>query len=173
MTEVPNNRIASSGFDEESLTTAERTEIDHELTHYPHKQAATIEALKIVQNHQRWVSDGKLKAIAAYLEISPEAVESVATFYNKIYRLPVGQQVVGICNSVTCWSLGYQQLMDQACSTLNVVPGEASAGNRFTVLPAPCLGACDKAPVMMVEDQLIERVTPDILARILTQESDT
>lgn len=164
MTEViQQNIIAKTGGRKSTpivpLSKSERAEIDHELTHYPHKQAATIEALKIVQKHQRWVSDGKLKAIADYLEISAEDVESVATFYNKIYRQPVGEQVISVCDSVSCWSLGASQLIEHACKKLNVKAGEPSSGNKFTILPTPCLGACDKAPVLMIEETLVENVS--------------
>ncbi len=172
MTEfVPNNIIATSGTKEvtaiEPLTDSERAEIDHEISHYPQKQAATIEALKIVQNHQRWVSDGKLKAIAEYLEVSAEDVESVATFYNKIYRQPVAETVISMCDSVSCWTLGYTQLIAHACNKLGVSPGQLSAKNKFTILPTPCLGACDKAPVMLVEETLIENVTVEKIDDIL------
>ena len=75
----------------EPLSEHEEAAISAQVQHYPQPQAATIEALKIVQEHQGWVSDGKLKAIANRLQMSPDEVESVATFYNKIYRQPVGK----------------------------------------------------------------------------------
>lgn len=151
----------------EPLTAAERAEIEHEFNHYPQKQAAIIEALKIVQKHQRWVSDGKVKAIAELLDVSPEAVDGVATFYNRIYRKPVGQQVMAICDSVSCWLLGYDKVMAHACQRLNIKPGQTSADQRFTLLPTPCLGACDKAPVMLVEDTLVENLTTGKLDQII------
>ena len=138
----------------EPLTEEEKREIIAEMAHYPQPQAATIEALKIVQKYQRWVSDGKLLAIAEFLNVSPEAVEGVATFYNKIYRKPVAETVFAICNSVSCWSKGSDHVMRHACDKLKVQPGEASANNKITLLPTPCLGACDRAPVMMVGERL-------------------
>ena len=90
----------------EPLNEHEETAITAQIHHYPQPQAATIEALKIVQEQQGWVSDGKLKAIAHRLQMSPDEVESVATFYNKIYRQPVGRTVISLCDSVSCWIMG-------------------------------------------------------------------
>ena len=143
----------------EPLTEAEREEIEHECQHYPRRQAATIEALKIVQKYQGWVSDGKVKAIAQLLQTSPEEVDGVATFYNKIYRRPVGKKVLALCDSVSCWIMGYDNLLQHACEKLHIELGETTADGRFTLLPTPCLGACDKGPVMMNGDDLIENVT--------------
>ncbi len=141
------------------LTEQEREEIEHEMTHYPFKQAATIEALKVVQKHQGWVSDGKVKAIAQILDVSPEEVDGVATFYNKIYRRPVGETVIAVCDSVSCWVMGYEGLMSHACEKLKVQPGQTSADGRFTLLPTPCLGACDKGPALMFGEELVTNVT--------------
>jgi NADH-quinone oxidoreductase subunit E len=151
------------------LTEEERSEILAEMAHYPEPQAATIEALKIVQKHQRWVSDGKLLAIADLLNASPEAVEGVATFYNKIYRRPVAETVFAICNSVSCWSKGSDEVLNYACEKLQVQLGEASANNKITLLPTPCLGACDKAPTMMVGEELVTHVNSTILDHFINE----
>ena len=89
-----------------TLTSAEIREIDAELAHMPQKSGAAIDALKIVQSYRGWVSDEALVAIARYLDMSPEALEGVATFYNLIYRQPVGDKVVLFCDSVSCWIRG-------------------------------------------------------------------
>ena len=76
------------------------------MTLYPDKQAVGLEALKIVQKHQGWVSDESLAAIARYLDISASELEGVATFFNLVYRHPVGKNVILFCNSVSCWIMG-------------------------------------------------------------------
>ncbi|MFT5082489.1 MAG: NADH-quinone oxidoreductase subunit E [Lentisphaeria bacterium] len=143
----------------EPLTAAERHDIEHEISHYPQKQAATIEALKVVQKYQGWVSDGKVKAIAEILEVSAEEVDGVATFYNKIYRRPVGEKVIAVCDSVSCWIMGYPKLIGHACKKLDIQLGETTADGRFTLLPTPCLGACDKGPTLMFGEALEVSVT--------------
>jgi NADH-quinone oxidoreductase subunit E len=140
--------------DMHALSPAEIAEIGAELKHYENSSAVSIEALKIVQKHRGWVSDESLKAIAGFLAISPAQLESVATFYNLIYRRPVGRTVIHYCNSVTCWMLGAEQVKDRLCRHLNVEPGEVSANGEYTVLPIVCLGACDRAPVALVGGEL-------------------
>lgn len=136
------------------LSAAEIDEINAELSHYEDKPAVSIEALKIVQKHRGWVSDDSLVAIAEFLAISPAQLESVATFYNLIYRQPVGRTVIHYCNSVTCWMLGAEQVRERLCRHLNVRLGEVSEDGEYTILPIVCLGACDHAPVAMVGDEL-------------------
>ena len=149
------------------LTTVEIQEITAEMSHYADKAAASIEALKIVQKYRRWVSDECLVAVAELLDISPAQLEAVATFYNLIYRQPVGKTVIHYCNSVSCWIMGAEQIKERLCRRLQVEPGEMSADGEYTVLPIVCLGACDHAPVMLVGDQLRLDVKDDTVNEIL------
>jgi NADH-quinone oxidoreductase subunit E len=148
------------------LTAVEIEEITAEMSHYADKSAVSIEALKIVQKHRRWVSDDSLVAVAELLEISPAQLEAVATFYNLIYRRPVGKTVIHYCNSVSCWIMGAEQVRERLCKRLRVEPGEMSEDGEYTVLPIVCLGACDHAPVMLVGDQLRLDVTDDAVDEI-------
>lgn len=150
----------------EDLTPVEIREINAEIGHYEDKAAVGIEALKIVQKHRRWVSDECLIAVAELLEIAPAQLEGVATFYNLIYRQPVGKTVIHYCDSVTCWMLGSERVQERLCGHLNVEVGETSADGEFTILPIVCLGACDHAPVMMVGDELVLDVTDDAVNEI-------
>jgi len=151
----------------EGLSSAEIDEINAEMSHYEDKMAVSIEALKIVQKYRRWVSDECLIAVAELLEISPAQLEAVATFYNLIYRQPVGKTIIHYCNSVTCWMLGSDQVQERLCRHLNVELGEMSADGEYTILPIVCLGACDHAPVVMVGDELRLDITEDAVNEIL------
>jgi NADH-quinone oxidoreductase subunit E len=154
-------------FSFDGLSPTEIQEIMTELTHYEDKTAVSIEALKIVQKHRRWVCDEALIAVAELLDISPAQLEGVATFYNLIYRQPVGKTVVHICNSVTCWMLGSDQLSERLCKHLRVEWGEISVDGEYTILPIVCLGACDHAPVVMIENELLLDMTADTISKIL------
>jgi NADH-quinone oxidoreductase subunit E len=151
------------------LSPAEIREINAEMGHYEDKTAVSIEALKIVQKHRGWVSDECLVAVAGFLGMAPAQLEGVATFYNLIYRQPVGKTVIHYCNSVTCWMMGSEQIRDRLCRHLNVALGEMSEDGKYTVLPIVCLGACDHAPVVMVGDEmrldLSENAVNEILGR--------
>ncbi|MEH6469336.1 MAG: NADH-quinone oxidoreductase subunit NuoE [Porticoccus sp.] len=151
-----------------SLTSDEIREIDAELAHMPQKSGAAIDALKIVQRHRGWVSDESLVAIANYLNMSPEALEGIATFYNLIYRQPVGEKVVLFCDSVSCWIRGCDGVKQKISEKLGVDYGETTADKQYTLIPVPCLGACDKAPVMMVGDDLHTNLDNEKIDQIFT-----
>lgn len=148
------------------LSDIELNEINGEIAHAPYRHAVAIDALKIVQHHRGWVSDESVKAIARHLEMSAEELDGIATFYNLIYRQPVGEKVILLCNSVTCWIKGYHDLQRQISNQLGIGLGETTADNQYTLLPVTCLGACDKAPVMMVGDDLHENLDNASLSQI-------
>ena len=139
-----------------------------ETGHYPIKSAAAIEALKIVQAEKRWVSDEDIKEVAALLEMSPAEVDSVATFYNLIYRKPVGKKVIHYCNSVSCWMLGAEENRRRMQEKLGIGLGETTVDGQYTLLPIVCLGACDRAPVLMVGEETHFNVDPDRLEEIIS-----
>jgi len=149
------------------LSSEEQTEIDHLLEHYPAAGGASIDALKIIQKHRGWVSDSSLAALAEHMNVPMADLESVATFYNLIFRKPVGENLVHPCNGISCMLMGYRKVHQRLKQTLNISDGETTKGNRITLISLPCLGACDKAPVMLTNDTLHENVTPDDVDTIL------
>jgi NADH-quinone oxidoreductase subunit E len=110
--------------------------------------------MKIVQRRRGWVSDESLRDIAELLGMSMAELDSVATFYNLIFRKPVGRHVIMICDSVSCWMLGYDRIREHLGKRLGIGLGETTKDNRFTLLPIVCLGCCDRAPAMLVDDTL-------------------
>lgn len=150
-----------------SLSDRELSAIDAEIAHAPYRPAVAIDALKIVQEHRGWVSDDALVALAHYLDMSAAELDGIATFYNLIFRRPVGEQVILVCNSVTCWIKGCDRLRESISERLGIVPGETTPDGKFTLLPVTCLGACDQAPVMMIGDRKFENVDPERIAAIL------
>lgn len=151
------------------LSEAEQREIEAELAHYPTREAVCIEALKIVQRHRRWVSDESLRDVAVFLQMTPEDLEGVATFYNLIFRQPVGQHVILLCNSVSCWIMGYDRVHACLRSRLGISLGETTTDGQFTLLPVPCLGTCDHAPALMLDEALHRDLTPDKIEQVLAQ----
>jgi NADH-quinone oxidoreductase subunit E len=150
------------------LSEVEIQAIDHEIKLLPHKKAAVIEALKIVQQHRGWVSDESVEAIADHLEISPTEVDSVATFYNLIFRKPVGRHIILLCDSISCYVMGYGGLYEALQQKLAIRFGETCRDRRFTLLPNACLGCCDHAPALMIDEDLYRDVTVEMLDRILS-----
>lgn len=149
------------------LTPEERSEIEDGMGRYPTREAVCIDAMKIVQRHRGWVSDESLKDIAELLRMSKADLDGVASFYNLIFRKPVGRHVIFMCDSVSCWIMGYEEIRDRVLARLNVQPGGTTADNRFTFLPIVCLGCCDHAPAMMVDDDLYLDLNPSKIDAIL------
>ncbi len=149
------------------LTENEIKEIEKEIAHYPVKSAACIEALKIVQEHRGWVSDENVKDIAELLEMSYEEVDGVATFYNMIFRKPVGRHVILVCNSISCFMLGSESIYQTLSKKLGIKWGQTTSDGRFTLLPNPCLGDCDHAPAMMIDKDHYNKLTPEKIDEIL------
>ena len=102
-------------------------------------------------------------------KMTPEELDSVATFYNLLFRRPVGRHVILLCDSVSCWIVGSEQLGEYLTSRLGIGLGETTEDGRFTLLPVACLGTCDHAPAMMVGDDLYRDLEPASLDEILSQ----
>jgi NADH-quinone oxidoreductase subunit E len=149
------------------LTTHEKHEIDEAIRLVPVRKAAGIEALKIVQEHRRWVSDESLNDIALYMGMSVEELDSVATFYNMIFRKPVGRHVILLCDSISCWVLGYEDIQEYFKKNLGIGLGETTSDGRFTLLPNCCLGTCDCAPALMIDNDLHRNLSLNQLDEIL------
>ncbi len=149
------------------LSNDEIRAIDHEAARVPYKKAAVIEALKIVQQYRGWIDDDSITAIAGYLEMSAAEVDSVATFYNLIFRKPVGKHVILLCDSISCYVMGYKKLQEALEEKLKIRFGETTTDQRFTLLPNCCLGCCDRAPALMIDHDLYHDVTIDMLDDVL------
>jgi len=135
---------------------------------YPDRQSAGPDALLAIQRRRGWISDEILADIAAHLDLSPAALDAIATFYNRIYRRAVGKHIVLICDSVSCWITGYENLRDHLFRRLGIHDfGQTSSDGLCTVLAGPCLGACDHAPVMMIDNELHGDLTADKIDRCI------
>ena len=149
------------------LSEEEKKEIEAHIAKAPKRNAASLEALSVVQKHRGWVSDETLRDVAEFLEMSPHELDSVATFYNLVFRKPVGRHVILVCDSISCWVMGYEKLTARPDQKLGIQWGETTADQRFTLLPIPCLGTCDHAPALMIDNDLHRDLSADQLDAIL------
>lgn len=150
------------------LNVEERKELDREVLQYERRESACIDALRILQRHRRWISDESVRDLADYLGMSPHEIDSIATFYNLIFRRPVGEHVIFLCDSVSCWICGCDAARVEVERLLNVRMGETTADGKFTLVTIQCLGACDRAPALMIDDELYTGAEPERIAGILT-----
>ncbi len=138
---------------------------------YPREQA--INVMYAVQKHYGYLSDEGLVEAAGLLGLTPLELEELATFYDFIYRRPVGKFVIHVCDGVVCWMFHENSIFDYLCQKLGVGPGEITPDGLFTVLPTACIGFCDHAPAMLVNGQMYGPLTPagidEVLETLRTQ----
>jgi NADH-quinone oxidoreductase subunit E len=128
---------------------------------------AAVDVMKDLQGHYGWLTDEGVVEAAEILGLSPLQVEELATFYEMIYRRPVGKKVIHLCDSISCWAMGCETLMEHMAKRLGVEPGGTTADGIFTLLPCSCLGNCGNGPAMMLGDNMYEKLTPDEADKIL------
>ncbi|MBI1922187.1 MAG: NADH-quinone oxidoreductase subunit NuoE [Geobacter sp.] len=128
---------------------------------------AAVDVMKELQRHYGWLTDEAVVEAAELLGLSPLQVEELATFYEMIYRRPVGEKVVHVCDSISCWAMGGETLLAHVAGRLGIKPGGSTADGMFTLLPCACLGMCGDGPAMMIGEALYGRVTPEMVVEIL------
>lgn len=144
-----------------------RQELQHRVAEAVTSREAAVDVMKELQRHYGWLTDEAVEEAAGLLGLSALQVEELATFYEMIYRRPVGKGVIHVCDSVSCWSMGGESLLRHLESLLGVGVGGTTADGAFTLLPCSCQGNCGDAPSIMIGEQLYGRVTPEIAEGIL------
>ncbi len=146
---------------------AKQTIAEH-LPRYPSKQAVTLPALHVVQQERGCVSKKAMEEIAEILELSPAQIHDTASFYG-FFRTednPLGQKRVWVCRSLPCMLRGGEELLAALCQKYGIAPGETTADGKLTIELAECLGACDGAPCILLEDELHLRCSLEDVERI-------
>ena len=150
-----------------SFGAGDKTQLDEIRTHYHNARAASVSVMRWVQRRDGYISDAALQDVAEYLELPASDLEGLATFYNLLFRKPVGNHVIKVCDSVSCWMCGYESVRDRLRNCLGIEYGETTEDGAFPLLPVVCLGNCDNAPTLMINDDLYDRVSPDAVDSIL------
>ena len=132
-----------------------------------HPREQVVNVMYALQKHYGYLSDEALHLPAELLGITPLEVEELATFYDYIYRKPVGRYVIHVCDGVVCWMFQENSVFAYLCQTLEVEPGETTADGMFTILPSACLGYCDRAPAMLINGRLYGLLDPGKIDEIL------
>ncbi|MDA8155873.1 MAG: NADH-quinone oxidoreductase subunit NuoE [Actinomycetota bacterium] len=143
------------------LTPSEIEEIKHEVERAGRGLNASVEALKIVQRQRRWVPDEELEEVSKLLGVTTHELDAVATFYSFIFRRPVGKNLILVCDGPACWMLNGHMLAETIKAELGIGLGETTKDGEFTFLPISCIGLCDKAPAMMINDDVYGGLTPE------------
>ena len=137
------------------------------LSRYPNKEAAMLPVLHLAQRELGWISPECVEYVASLLEIAPGKIDSALTFYTMFHRQPVGKYVIQVCRTLTCSAVGAGKLVKYLKTKLGLNGRETTSDGRFTLQEVECLGACDLAPVMMINDELYDRLTEKRVDEIL------
>jgi NADH-quinone oxidoreductase subunit E len=126
-----------------------------------------VNVMYAVQKHYGYLTDEAVREAGGLLDMTPLEIDELATFYDFIYREPVGRYVIHVCDSTICWMHGHESVIAYLCRKLEIRPGETSKDGLFTVLPVCCIGYCDHAPVMLINGKPYGSLTPESIDRIL------
>ena len=132
-----------------------------------HPRELAVDVMYRLQQDHGYLSDDALIEGASLLGMTPLELEEIATFYNFIYREPVGKFVIHACDGLLCWMFGQKGLIDYLCTTLGVHIGEATPDGLFTILPTACIGDCDHAPSMLINGVRYGSLTPEKIDQVL------
>ncbi len=150
-------------------TPENRARFDQIVKRYPpeRKRSAVLPALYLVQYQQGYITASAMRYVAGLLELTPADVEDVVTYYTMFFTKPVGKYVLSVCRTLSCALNGAERVTQELCENLRIKPGETDSTGTFTVLEVECLGACDRAPVVMVNDAWHECQKPGDVGKLL------
>ena len=152
-----------------AYTAENRARFEEIVKRYPpeRRRSAVLPALYLAQHQQGYITANAIRHVAEMLGITRADVEDVVSYYTMFYTKPVGRFVINVCRTLSCAINGAERVTEEICAKLHVRPGETDASGTFTVLEVECLGACDRAPVVMVNDAWHENLQPDAAAKLI------
>ncbi len=138
-------------------------------TLYPEKRSALIPALHLAQAEVGYLPRETQNEVAVLFGLDPNEVNAVVTFYDMFFEEPVGKHLIHVCKNISCMLRGSDELLEKLCDKLQIHPSETTADGEFTVVPSECLAACDRAPMMIVDEKVVGPVKEEDLDRILAE----
>ena len=144
-----------------------RSRLQARISGVEHPRELAVDVMLAMQDHCGYLSDEALLGAADLLSMTPLEVEELATFYDFMYREPVGKYVIRVCDSVVCWMQGQETLVEHLGRRLGIGAGETTPDGLFTLLPVCCIGYCDRAPAMLVNRKVYGPLTPEKIDEIL------
>lgn len=134
---------------------------------YPNARAALMPALYIAQKEYGWLSPEAMEAVSAVLNIPPALVKGVSTFYSMFKHKPMGRHIIQLCTNISCMLLGAESLVEFLKGKYGLDVGGTTSDGRFSLVIMECIGGCDVAPVMLVDNDFYENLTEEKVAEIL------
>ncbi len=153
-----------------AYTPESQAKFDRHVARYPadQRKSAILYALYLAQEQQGYLTGGAMRHVAAQIGCTAAEVEDVVSYYTMFYTKPVGRFVINVCRTLSCALLGAERVTEELSTALGIAPGETTPDGMFTLIEVECLGACDRAPVVMVNDDWHERLAPEQAEQFLT-----
>ncbi len=136
---------------------------------YPTKRAVLLKALHLVQAKEGCVSDQAMREIAGLLDLSPAEVLDTLSFYDMYSRQKRGRHLIGVCMSLSCELCGCEKILGQLKERFGIGPGETTEDGTYTVVPMECIGTCEYAPAILVDEQEYKVENVEQLEEIITK----
>lgn len=137
------------------------------LKQYPDKRSVTLPALHLAQEQEGYLTTETIEALAQLLDITPASLMDAVSFYTMFHTRPRGKYLLRVCQSLSCSLAGADEIVDYLSRRYQIKVDETTPDGKFTLLKVECLGACGTAPVVQINDDYYEKVTPEKLNRIL------
>ena len=152
-----------------AYTAENREKLERICARYPdeRRKSAILAALYIAQHQQGYLTQNAMRHVAEVIRCTPAEVEDVVSFYTMFYTRPVGRHVLQVCRTLSCALMGAERVTEQLSKTLGIKAGETDASGEFTLLEVECLGACDRAPVVGVNDDWHELQDPNDVGKLV------
>jgi NADH-quinone oxidoreductase subunit E len=152
-----------------SYTPENRAKLEDICSRYPadQRKSAILAALYLAQHQQGYITGNAMRQVAEAIGCTPADVEDVVSFYTMFYTRPVGRQVIQVCRTLSCALMGAERVTEELSHALGIKPGETDAAGEFTLIEVECLGACDRAPVVGVNDHWHECQRPDAVKALV------
>jgi len=150
-------------------TAQNRARFDDIVKRYPpdQRRSAVLPALYLAQHQQGYITANAIRHVAQLLGITRADVEDVVSYYSMFYTRPVGKFVVNVCRTLSCAINGAERVTEELAAKLGIKPGETDASGTFTLMEVECLGACDRAPAVMVNDAWHECLKPEDAGKLV------
>ena len=138
---------------------------------YPVKRSALIPALHLAQNEVGYLPIEIQEEVAQLFNLATSEVHAVVTFYDMFFEKPMGKHIIHVCKNASCMLRGSDELLNKLCEKLQIAPGGTSSDGEYSVIPCECMAACDRAPMMLVDESVVGPVSENDLDQVLANAS--
>ncbi|MBI4264764.1 MAG: NADH-quinone oxidoreductase subunit NuoE [Acidobacteria bacterium] len=152
-----------------AFTPENQAKFDENVKRYPpdQRKSAILYALYLAQGRQGYLTAAAMRHVAQQIGCTAAEVEDVVSYYTMFFTKPVGKYVINVCRTLSCALRGAERVTEELRAKLGIAPGETDADGMFTLIEVECLGACDCAPVVMVNDDWHEHLTPERVSQFI------